>query len=97
MKVVRRMMALAGIAVSLATAASRANATDGPARLRNVRFYLSVDLSERRLYVMKGGAEVGSYAIAVGERRHPTPAGPDRIRSTREVSLSAPVLVEIHR
>ena len=73
-------MAAAGIAISGAAAATPAHAMDGPARVRGESFYLSVDLSERMLYVMKDGEQVGSYAVAVGQPAHPTPTGQFRIR-----------------
>jgi lipoprotein-anchoring transpeptidase ErfK/SrfK len=73
------LVAAVGAAVSLGAAAP-AHATDGPARVRGEAFYLSVDLSERTLYVMKNGEQVGSYPVAIGQRRHPTPTGQYRIR-----------------
>lgn len=57
-----------------------AHATDGPARIASAHFYISVDLSERMLYVMKDGEQVASYPVAVGQPRHPTPTGEFRIR-----------------
>jgi lipoprotein-anchoring transpeptidase ErfK/SrfK len=36
---------------------------------------LSVDLSERRLYVRRGGEVVETYQVAVGRAGHPTPTG----------------------
>ncbi|HEV7591447.1 MAG TPA: L,D-transpeptidase [Longimicrobium sp.] len=68
-----------GTALSLGAAAP-AHAADGPARVRGASFYLSVDLSERMLYVMKNGEQVESYPVAIGQRRHPTPTGQYRIR-----------------
>ena len=68
-----------GAMVSLGAAAP-AHAMDGPARVRGEEFYLSVDLSERTLYVMKNGEQVGSYPVAIGQPRHPTPRGQYRIR-----------------
>ena len=73
------LAAVVGTAVSLGVAAP-AHAADGPARVRGESFYLSVDLSERTLYVMRNGAQVGSYPVAVGQRQHPTPTGQYRIR-----------------
>lgn len=73
------LAAAVGTAVSLGAPAP-AHAADGPARVRGESFYLSVDLSERTLYVMKNGEQVGSYPVAVGQRRHPTPTGQYRIR-----------------
>jgi len=80
MKTIKRFVAAAGIAVSLAAGATPAHAADGPARVSGEKFYLSVDLSERRLYVMRDGAQVGSYAVAIGQPNHPTPTGRYRIQ-----------------
>lgn len=41
---------------------------------------LTVDLSERRLYVNRDGEVVESYAVAVGKPEHPTPRGTFSIR-----------------
>jgi lipoprotein-anchoring transpeptidase ErfK/SrfK len=77
----RRIGRLAAISAALALgAAAPAHAADGPARVRGETFYLSVDLSERVLYVMKNGEQVGSYPVAIGQRAHPTPTGQFRIR-----------------
>ena len=73
-----RLAGVMAIAASLGAAAP-AHASDGPARVRGEGFYLSVDLSERTLYVMRGGEQVGSYPVAVGQPRHPTPTGRYRI------------------
>ena len=73
------LAAAVGTVVSLG-AAPPAHATDGPARVRGESFYLSVDLSERTLYVMRNGEQVGSYPVAIGQRQHPTPTGQYRIR-----------------
>ena len=78
-----KLGALAGVlamAVALGGAAPAPAAMDGPARVRGESYYLSVDLSERTLYVMRDGEEVGSYPVAVGQPRHPTPTGQYRIR-----------------
>ena len=34
-----------------------------------------IDISERRLYVEENGEVIGSYAVAVGTSKHPTPRG----------------------
>src|SRR5215207_3084596 len=73
------LAAAVGAVVSLGAAAP-AHATDGPARVRGEAFYLSVDLSERTLYVMRNGEQAGSYPVAIGQRSHPTPTGRYRIR-----------------
>jgi lipoprotein-anchoring transpeptidase ErfK/SrfK len=67
------------MAISLGAAAPL-RAADGPARVSGVDFYLSVDLSERRLYVMRDGEEAASYPVAIGQPSHPTPTGRYRIR-----------------
>jgi lipoprotein-anchoring transpeptidase ErfK/SrfK len=38
-------------------------------------FSLTIDLSDRKLYVMEGDEVVDSYSVAVGQARHPTPRG----------------------
>ena len=81
MKTLKRFATAAALAVSLTgVAAAPAHATDGPARVRGEKFYISVDLSQRMLYVMKDGEQVGSYSVAIGQARHPTPTGQFRIR-----------------
>jgi lipoprotein-anchoring transpeptidase ErfK/SrfK len=79
----QKLGALAGVvamALSLGAAAPAATVSDGPARVSGESFYLSVDLSERTLYVMANGEQVESYPVAVGQPRHPTPTGEYRIR-----------------
>ncbi|HET7464462.1 MAG TPA: L,D-transpeptidase [Longimicrobium sp.] len=80
MKVVKRFATGAAVAVALAAGAVPAHATDGPARIEGEKYYLSVDLSERMLYVMRDGEQVGSYSVAVGQPNHPTPTGRFHIR-----------------
>src|ERR1700741_4470730 len=75
----KRGRLIGAMAISRGSAAPL-HAADGPALVRGEDFYLSVDLSERTLYVMKGGEEVGSYPVAIGQRAHPTPTGRYRIR-----------------
>jgi len=38
-------------------------------------FHLEVDLSQRQLDIVRRNEVIKSYSIAVGSRRHPTPAG----------------------
>src|SRR6201989_2266471 len=79
----RKLGPLAGavaMAVSVGAAAPAPAVGDGPARVRGEAFYLSVDLSERTLYVMENGAQVESYPVAVGQARHPTARGQYRMR-----------------
>jgi lipoprotein-anchoring transpeptidase ErfK/SrfK len=47
-----------------------AGATDGAAS-----FGLTVDLSERMLYVLRGDEVVKEYPVAIGKPAHPTPRG----------------------
>jgi lipoprotein-anchoring transpeptidase ErfK/SrfK len=79
MKSVKRFAAAVAMVVSVAGAARPASATNGPAIIRGESFYLSVDLSQRRLYVMRDGEEVDSYPVAVGRPKYPTPTGSFRI------------------
>jgi lipoprotein-anchoring transpeptidase ErfK/SrfK len=76
----RKLGTLAAVTAALALGAAPARAADGPARVPGEDFYLSVDLSERTLYVMKDGEQVRSYPVAIGQRSHPTPTGRYRIR-----------------
>ncbi|HEX2189609.1 MAG TPA: L,D-transpeptidase [Longimicrobiaceae bacterium] len=68
MKVHRSLFSLAALAGTLCGAAGPAAAQDEPLRL-------SVDLSERTLYVWGGEVEPREYAVAVGTEEHPTPEG----------------------
>ena len=38
-------------------------------------FSLTLDLSERKLYVVEDGETVESYSVAIGKPKHPTPRG----------------------
>jgi lipoprotein-anchoring transpeptidase ErfK/SrfK len=87
MKLVKRFAAGVAVAASMAAGTapvhatgSDANVIDGPARGIEENYYISVDLSERMLYVMKNGEQVESHAVAIGQPRHPTPTGQFRIR-----------------
>jgi lipoprotein-anchoring transpeptidase ErfK/SrfK len=42
-------------------------------------FSITVDLSDRMLYVNRGGETVREYRVAVGQSRHPTPTGSFRV------------------
>jgi lipoprotein-anchoring transpeptidase ErfK/SrfK len=77
--IVRQLLAALLIGAAAPAGASRA-AADGPAHVRGEDFYLSVDLSERVLYVMRGGEEVDHYSVAVGRPSNPTPTGRFRVR-----------------
>lgn len=64
-------VAPADSAAMLANAAPAASAASPAARpLR-----LEVDLSERKLYVLRGKEEIATYAVAVGAPEHATPKG----------------------
>lgn len=52
---------------------SAPTAADGP-------LWLEVVLAERRLYVRRGDAVVGTFDVAVGKEEHPTPTGEFRIQ-----------------
>jgi len=81
MKTLKQFAAVVAVAVSMTGAAvAPAHATDGPARISGEKFYISVDLSQRMLYVMKDGEVAESHAVAVGQPRHPTPTGRFRIQ-----------------
>jgi lipoprotein-anchoring transpeptidase ErfK/SrfK len=41
---------------------------------------LSVDISERKLYVMQGDESINSYTVTVGTAKHPTPRGSFGVR-----------------
>jgi lipoprotein-anchoring transpeptidase ErfK/SrfK len=38
-------------------------------------FSLTIDLSDRKLYVVENGETVESYSVAIGKPKHPTPRG----------------------
>jgi murein L,D-transpeptidase YcbB/YkuD len=76
MRKLRRLLGLGGVVLGAALAPSAAVA--GPGRV-SAPFYLSVDLSERTLYVMNDGEQAASYPVAVGQRAHPTPTGHFRV------------------
>jgi lipoprotein-anchoring transpeptidase ErfK/SrfK len=43
-------------------------------------FGVTVDLSDRMLYVQRGGETLREYPVAIGKDEHPTPTGEFRIR-----------------
>lgn len=43
-------------------------------------FSITVDLSDRMLYVMRGGEVEREYRVAIGRPRHPTPTGSFNVR-----------------
>lgn len=70
------------IAVSSAAFVERSrSASDEVADVVDVNgFGLKVDLSERRLYVMRNGEQQSSYPVAIGAPDFPTPRGNFKIR-----------------
>ena len=50
-----------------------------PAAASTEPFSITVDLSDRMLYVARGGETVREYRVAVGQSRHPTPTGSFRV------------------
>src|SRR5687768_13556222 len=69
------MLVGGGGAATQAAAAERAEAAaaaDG--------FSITVDLSDRMLYVNRGDETVREYRVAIGQRRHPTPTGSFSVR-----------------
>jgi lipoprotein-anchoring transpeptidase ErfK/SrfK len=68
------MLVGGGGAATQAAAAERAEvaaAQDG--------FAVTVDLSDRMLYVTRGDETVREYQVAIGQARHPTPTGSFRV------------------
>jgi lipoprotein-anchoring transpeptidase ErfK/SrfK len=51
-----------------------------PASARADGFSITVDLSERTLYVMRGEEVAREYSVAIGQPRHPTPTGSFNVR-----------------
>lgn len=71
---------VAGLLVGGGGAATRASASQAAAVATADGFSITVDLSDRMLYVMQGGETVREYQVAVGQRRHPTPTGAFSVR-----------------
>jgi lipoprotein-anchoring transpeptidase ErfK/SrfK len=69
----------AAVAIVLGAAApavaGSSNAEAARAEAAKASFSLTIDLSDRKLYVMEGDDVVESYSVAVGQPRHPTPRG----------------------
>ena len=71
----------AGLLVGGGGAATRASASEAvPAVAERDGFSITVDLSDRVLYVMEGDETVREYPVAIGQRRHPTPTGSFSVR-----------------
>jgi lipoprotein-anchoring transpeptidase ErfK/SrfK len=71
---------VAGLLVGGGGSATRASAAEDAAVAPADGFSITVDLSERVLYVMEGGETVREYPVAIGQRRHPTPTGSFAVR-----------------
>jgi lipoprotein-anchoring transpeptidase ErfK/SrfK len=71
---------VAGLLVGGGGAATRASATEDAAVAARDGFSITVDLSDRTLYVMNGDEVVHEYAVAIGQSRHPTPTGSFNVR-----------------
>jgi lipoprotein-anchoring transpeptidase ErfK/SrfK len=69
-----------GLLVGGGGAATRASAAEDAAVAPADGFSITVDLSDRMLYVMEGGETVREYQVAIGQRRHPTPTGSFAVR-----------------
>ena len=63
-----------------ATHAAASERPEAAAFAQQGRFSSTVDLSDRTLYVMRGGETVREYPVAIGQRRHPTPTGSFTVR-----------------
>ena len=72
-----RWVAAASILLGAAAPAMAGGRDSGTARASAAAadFSLTIDLSDRKLYVMEGDEVVDSYSVAVGQARHPTPRG----------------------
>ena len=71
-------VALAGALLAGGPGAAQEESTSS--RSASGPFSLIVDLSERELYVMRGDEVERTYAVAVGQPRHPTPQGAFGVR-----------------
>ena len=71
---------LVALALSGGAAATAMGEAAEPERPATETFSISVDLSERTLYVLRGEEVVESYPVAVGKPEHPTPRGEFQIR-----------------
>jgi murein L,D-transpeptidase YcbB/YkuD len=60
---------------TLAALAGALLSTGAPAQAQGEPLRLSVDVSERTLYLWGGDVEPREYAVAVGTEEHPTPTG----------------------
>jgi lipoprotein-anchoring transpeptidase ErfK/SrfK len=70
-----RWAAAAAIVVGAAVPALAGSGDAVSARKDAGAFSITIDLSDRKLYVMDGEDIVDSYSVAVGKPRHPTPRG----------------------
>ena len=70
-----RWTAAAAILVGAAVPAVAGSGDAASAREDAAAFSITIDLSDRKLYVMEGEDIVDSYSVAVGKPQHPTPRG----------------------
>lgn len=70
----------AGMLMGGGGAATRAAAAEPAEVAARDGFAITVDLSDRMLYVTRGDETVHEYQVAVGQRRHPTPTGSFGVR-----------------
>jgi len=70
-----RWTAAAAILVGAAVPAVAGSGDAASAREDAAAFSITIDLSDRKLYVMDGDDIVDSYSVAVGKPQHPTPRG----------------------
>ena len=64
---------LLGAAVPAMAGSTDTEASRGAAAVSG--FSLTIDLSDRKLYVVEDGETVESYSVAIGKPKHPTPRG----------------------
>ena len=83
-----RRAALAGFVAGMLMGGGGAAAQQDTARADSARsgsaasgpFSVTVDLSDRMLYVLRGDEVVGEYRVAIGQPEHPTPTGSFTVR-----------------
>ncbi|HYW11822.1 MAG TPA: L,D-transpeptidase [Longimicrobium sp.] len=74
------LMAGGGGALMQASPAVAAQNLVPAAAPASAAFSITVDLSDRMLYVMDGGETVREYRVAIGKPQHPTPRGSFRVQ-----------------
>ncbi|HEX8829950.1 MAG TPA: L,D-transpeptidase [Longimicrobium sp.] len=70
-----KLVRWAAAAAVVSAMAVPALATAGDTPPAALDFAITIDLSDRKLYVMDGEEVVESYSVAVGKPQHPTPRG----------------------